>query len=205
MARLFRVVLFALALGAGLGLALRLGGAKPAPVPDPPAIVTAVREMARLETLEVRLWKKISFAPEPEAGASVWQDLAGWLRHSVNAPRGRAIVFADARIGLDLGRLDAGSLRVLDRAVYVVLPPLRTTVELRPGDTEVLGSNLDSAETAKLLQLAKEAFEREVEADRALSEKARASAERAIRGLLLGLGFTAVNFVAELPAGAPPS
>ena len=205
MRRLLALVLSALALGAGIGLALRLGGAKPAPVPDPPAVVTAVREMARLETLEVRLWKKISFAPEPAAGESVWQDLAGWLRHAVKAPRGRAIVFADARIGLDLGKLDTGALRVVDRVVYVVLPPLRTTVELRPGDTEVLGSNLDSAETAKLLQLAKEAFEREVEADRALSEKARTSAERAIRGLLLGLGFTAVHFVAELPAGAPPS
>jgi hypothetical protein len=88
--------------------------------------------------------------------------------------------------------------------VYVVLPPLRTTVEIRPGDTEVIGSNLDSAETARLLQLAKDAFEREVDADRALRERARGSAERAIRGLLLGLGFADVRFVDRLPA-APAS
>jgi len=205
MRRLLALVLVALALGAGLGLALRLGGDSPAPVPDPPAVVTAVRELARLETLEVRLWKKVSFAPEPQAGDTVWQDLAGWLRHTMRSPRGKAIVFADARIGLDLGKLGEGSLRVVDRAVYVVLPPLRTTVDLRPGDTEVLGSNLDSAETARLLQLAKEAFEREVQADRALAEKARTSAERAIRGLLLGLGFEAVYFVTELPRGGAPS
>jgi hypothetical protein len=203
--RLLLAAVFALALGAGLGVALRLGAPRPAPLPDPPSVVTAVREMARLETLEVRLWKKVSFAPEPEPAGSFWGDLRGWIRHTVNPPRGRAIVFADARVGLDLGRLDGSSLRVVGREVWVVLPPLRTTVELRPGDTEIIGSNLDSAETAKLLQLAKDAFEREVGADRALAERARGSAERAIRGLVLGLGFSAVRFVDVLPAGASPS
>jgi hypothetical protein len=91
---------------------------------------------------------------------------------------------------------------VQEREVYVVLPPLRAVVELRPGDTEIIGSNLDSAETAGLLDLAKTAFEREVEADRALRERARASAERQVRALLVTLGFAAVHFVEALP-GAP--
>jgi hypothetical protein len=197
--KLLLLAVAALALGLGLGLGLRLVGPRSPPLPDPPAVITAVREVARLETLEVRLWKKVSFAPEPAEAGSFWGDVSGWLRHAVSAPHGRAIVFADARIGLDLAQLDAGTLRVTGRTIELTLPPLRTTVELRPGETEVIGSNLDSAETAQLLQLAKEAFEREVEADRALRERARTSAERALRGLVLGLGFTEVRFVDGRP------
>jgi hypothetical protein len=111
-------------------------------------------------------------------------------------------VFADAHLGLDLARLDASSVRVRGREVWVVLPPIRATVELRPGETEVIGSNLDSAETARLLELAKDAFQREVGADRALQARARASAERQIRALLLTLGFAEVHFVEALPATA---
>ena len=199
MRRLIVLAVVALALGLGLGLGLRLAPGRPPPLPDPPAVITAVREVARLETLEVRLWKKVSFAPEPSESGSLWGDVAGWLARAVNAPRGRAIVFADARVGLDLGKLDARSLRVTGRTVEIALPPLHTTVELRPGETEIIGSNLDSAQTAQLLQLAKEAFEREVEADRALGERARTSAERAIRGLVLSLGFAEVRFVDGAP------
>ncbi len=88
------------------------------------------------------------------------------------------------------------------REVFLVLPPIRATVELRPGETEVIGSNLDSAETARLLELAKSAFEREVQADRALRDRARASAERQIRALLTTVGFAEVHFVETLP-GVP--
>ena len=199
MRRLLTLVLAALALGAGLGFGLRAGRRGPE-LPDPPAVAIRIREVARLETLDVALYKKIAFAPEPSTADSLWGDVAGWLRHTFRAPRGKAIVFADAHLGLDLAKLDASSVRVSGREVWVVLPPLRATVELRPGDTEVIGSNLDSAETARLLELAKVAFEREVEADRALRDRARASAERQIRALLATLGFADVHFVDALPA-----
>jgi hypothetical protein len=197
--RLLALVLLAFALGAGVAVGLRAGAFASAP-PDPPAVATRIREVARLETLDVTLYKKVTFEPEPTEAASVWGDVAGWLRHTFRAPRGKAIVFADAHLGLDLARLDASSVRVRGRSVWVVLPPIRAAVELRPGDTEVIGSNLDSAETARLLELAKVAFEREVEADRALQGRARASAERQLRALLTTLGFAEVQFVAELPA-----
>lgn len=200
MRRLLALLVLGLAVGLGLGLALRAFRRAPA-LPDPPAVVTQIREIARLETLEVTLYKKVSFAPEPSAADSVWGDLAGWMRHTFAAPRGKAIVFAIARLGLDLSRLDASSVKVQDREVFVVLPPLRTTVELKPEDTEVVGSNLDSAETARLFELAKVAFEREVAADALLRAKARASAERQVRALLLTLGFRAVHFVDVLPGG----
>ncbi len=204
MRRLLALVLLGLAVGGGLGLALRLGR-RASPLPDPPSVATQIREIARLETLEVALYKKISFAPEPSAADSLWGDVGGWLRHTFHAPNGKAIVFATARVGLDLSRLDASSVRVDDREVFVVLPPLRTVVELRPDETEIIGSNLDSAETARLFELAKVAFEREVEADPDLRAKARASAERQVRALLVTLGFAAVHFVDALPAARPAS
>src|SRR5512146_1234286 len=188
MRRVILLVLVALAGGLGLGLGLRLARRAPA-LPDPPAVVLRIREVARLETLDVALYKKVTFSPDPSPGDSLWQDVAGWLRHTFRTPRGKAIVFADAHLGLDLSKLDAGGVRVAGRDVWIVLPPIRASVELRPGETEVIGSNLDSAETARLLDLAKLAFEREVEADRALRERARASAERQIRALLATLGF----------------
>lgn len=200
MRRLLALLVLGLAVGLGLGLALRAFRRAPA-LPDPPAVATQIREIARLETLEVTLYKKVGFAPEPSPADSVWGDLAGWMRHTFATPRGKAIVFAIARIGLDLGKLDASAVKVQDREVWVALPPLRVNVELRPGDTEVIGSNLDSAETARLFELAKAAFEREVEADAALRDRARASAERQVRALLVTLGFSAVHFVDALPRG----
>jgi hypothetical protein len=195
--RLARLLLVALALGLGIGagalVAARLAPAR-RPLPDPPAVVERVREVARLETLHVSLYKKVSFAPEPTEAGGLWGDVAGWLRHTFRAPRGKAIVFADADLGLDLGKLDPGAIAVRGRAVELRLPPLRVEVALRPGETEIIGSNLDSAETARLFELARTAFEREVEADAALRERARRSAERAIRGLLLSLGFEEVRF-----------
>ncbi|HET9597932.1 MAG TPA: DUF4230 domain-containing protein [Anaeromyxobacteraceae bacterium] len=187
-----------LAAGAGLGLALRLVP-RPGSVPDPPAIVERIREVVRLEVLDVRLYKKVSFAPDPEPSGTAWGDLAGWLRYTFHAPHGKAIVFADAHLAVDLGRMDASRLEVRGRTAWVALPPVRVSIELRPGETEVIGSTLDSAQTARLFELAKDAFEREVSADAALRARARASAERAVRALLVQLGFTDVHVADELP------
>jgi len=198
MRRLFPLLAAGLAVGAGLGLALRLGASRP-PLPDPPSVALRVREVARLETLEVSLYKKVAYAPEPVPAGSFWGDVLGWARHALRPPQGRAIVFAEAHLGLDLGRIGPESLRVAGREVWVALPPLVATIELLPGETEIIGSNLDSAETARLLELARIAFEREVVADARLRERARGSAERALRGLLLGLGFSEVHFVDALP------
>src|SRR5512139_767781 len=173
MRRLLALLALGLALGVGLGLALRTFRRAP-DLPDPPSVVTQIREVARLETLEVALYKKVSFSPEPTAADSLWGDVGGWIRHTFHAPRGKAIVFATARLGLDLSKLDASSVSVQGREVFVVLPPLHAVVELRPDETEIIGSNLDSAETARLFELAKVAFEREVEADRGLRDRARA-------------------------------
>lgn len=201
MRRLAALAVLGLGVGTGAVLALRL--LRPAaPAVPVPAVVEKVRETARLETLEVSLYRKISFAPEPVPQGSVWGDLVAWAGRVVRPPRGRAIVFARARLGLDLGRLGPSSLAVEGREAWVALPPLEATVELLPGETEVVESNLDSAETAQLLELARVAFAREVEADPRLRERALRQAMRAIRELLLGLGFAEVHFVERLPGRA---
>ena len=169
------------------------------PLPDAPALVVKVREVARLQALDVSLYKKVVFAPDPRDTGSVWGDLLQWASWSLRPPRGRAIVFAEAHLAIDLARLDPSSLRVSGRRVEVVLPEVQVQVELKPAETEVIGSNLDSSQTAQLFELARSAFEKEVAADEKLKARARASAEQSLRALFVGLGFSEVEFVKELP------
>src|SRR6218665_3804595 len=173
-----------------------------APLPETPALVTRVREVARLETLSVSLYKKVEFSPEPRGTDSLWKDVINWASYSRNPPRGRAIVFADVHLGYDFGRMDDSTLRVQGTRVDVALPPLEVKVELKPADTEIIGSNLDSAQTTLLLEKAREAFEREVKGDARLRARARASAENTLRVLFLSLGFREVNVVDVLPPRA---
>ncbi|WP_225408796.1 DUF4230 domain-containing protein [Stigmatella hybrida] len=167
-------------------------------LPDSPSLVLQMREVARLETLDVSLYKKVTFSPEPKASDALWKDVVHWAAYSLRAPRGRAIVFADVHLGYEFQRIDASSLQVNGTQVEVVLPPLSVQVALRPGETEIIDSNLNSTETAQLLELARTAFEREARGDARLKERARQSAERSLRALFLSLGFTQVNFVEKL-------
>src|SRR5438105_6436387 len=188
--------LLAAALGAG---AVWHFAQRQKPLPAARALVVKVRQVARLQSLDVSLYKKVAFAPDPRETGSIWGDLAQWASYSLRPPRGRAIVFAEAHLALDLTKLDASSLRVSGRRVEVVLPKVEVQVELRPGEPEVIGSNLDSKQTAQLLELARTAFEREDSAHEKLKARARASAEQSLRALFAGLGFTEVAFVNELP------
>jgi hypothetical protein len=169
--------------------------------PAAPLVIERMREVARLETLEVEVYKKIAYAPEPVPTGALWSDVLAWARTSLFPSHGRAIVFGTLHLGLDLSRLDADHLRLQGDRVLVVLPPLVARAELKPAETEVIASNLDSAQTAQLLELARVAFEREALQSPVLREKALGSARRALTGLLLSLGFRRVDFVDRLPPG----
>ncbi len=192
--RTLLVAVLALALGAAATWAWSRRAAPPS-LPPAPLVVDRIREVARLETLDLQVYKKISYAPEPTPSGALWSDVLAWARSALFPSRGRAIVFGTVHLGVDLARLDARRVRIRGSRVEVALPPLQAQVELRPGETEIISSNLDSAETARLLELARGAFEREVMADPALQGRARGSAERALTGLLLSLGFREVVFV----------
>lgn len=199
MRRLLALVVFGVALGFGGVAAYRLFGAREPRVPDGPAVITQLREVAQLETLEVALYRKITFSPDPPASHGLWDDVVNWARYAMRTPQGRAIVFAVARVGVDLDQLGPQNVRLHGRTAYLKVPPMRVTVELKPGETEIIGSNLDSKETAQLFDLAKQAFERETAQDTRLMDRARQSTQRAIRALLLTVGFTQVHFVDTLP------
>ncbi len=170
-------------------------------IPETPAVLMQIREVARLETLEVSLYKKITFTPDPPAPGTLWDDVNNWVRFTLRSPRGKAIVFANARLGIDLKKFETNSVEIQGRVAFVVLPPIMVTIELKPNEIEIIGSNLDSKETAQLFDLAKNAFEHEVSADVQLIERAHRASERAIKALLFTLGFTDVHFVDVLPAG----
>ncbi|HEY2031823.1 MAG TPA: DUF4230 domain-containing protein [Myxococcales bacterium] len=186
----------------GAAIAWRIARPK-AELPDERALVMRVREVARLQSLDVTLYKKVDFAPDPRVQDSIWASVSQWATYAVRPPRGRAIVFAQAHLAVDLRKLDAGALRVSGRSVQVVLPKLETQVELLPSETEVIGSNLDTAQTAELFDKARTAFALQVASDIGLQERARQSAQSTLRSLFLGLGFTQVDFVPRLaPATA---
>lgn len=200
-----RTLAFGLAAGgiasvaAVIALVALIHPARRAPLPDPPALIERIREVARLESLDVAVYKKVAFQPDPTPADSLIGEVARWATYSINPPEGKAIVFADAHLGLDLSRLDADSIRVSGDTVTMALPPLTTSIEIRPGETEVVRSNLDSANTAALLDKARFEIKADVERDAALHAKAEAAAERAIRALFLAAGFHRVDFVGALP------
>lgn len=192
--------MFAIAVAGLIGyLFLRTKPPKPA---EAAALIVQIREVARLETLEVSLYKKISFEPEPPASSTLWADVLSWARFAVHPPRGKAIVFADVRLGFDLTRFDESTVSLHGERAEVVLPPLEATVDLKPAETEVIGSNLDSSQTSELFALARVAFQREALGDRRLRDRARASAQRSIRALLFSLGFREVAFPEALAASS---
>jgi hypothetical protein len=188
----------------GMGVAAYLLRFRNDAVPDPPAVVEKIREVAKLETLQVTTYKTVTFKPDPQATGSLAGDLLSWAKYSLLPKEGKAIVFADLSAGLDLERLTPDKLRVQGDSIQVVLPPIQTRVELRPADTLVVGSNLNSEQTMQLLDLAKRIFESEVDRDPALYEKARQSSERAIRALLITLGFREIIFVPSMSATVKP-
>jgi hypothetical protein len=190
-------------LGAAFGALLMWGVHRPSTPPSPPTplVIERMREVARLETLDIEVYKKVAYAPEPMPTGALWSDVLAWARQALLPSRGKAIVFGTVHLGLDLSKLDGHHLRVTGQRVEVVLPPLQARAELKPGETEVIASNLDSRQTAQLLQLAREAFEAEALASPELRQKALGSAQRALTGLLLSLGFREVVFVDSLPGG----
>ncbi len=168
--------------------------AREKPPPDPQALIAQMREVARLETLDVSLYKKVSFAPDPIEQKTFWGDMIEFAKFTIKDPHGRAIVFADAHLSIDLNELTEKSLHIEGDAIEVKLPPIKAQIELKPGETEVIGSNLDSAQTAMLFDKAKSAFQQQVMNDPELKKRARASAERSLKALLIELGFKSVTF-----------
>jgi hypothetical protein len=159
-----------------------------------PIYIDALRDAAKLEGLEVEMHQLVTFEPDPPVPQTFGQTLAAWAKDIVDHEKGQALVFATARYMVDLGRLDDSSVEVRDRTVFVRLPPVAVTIDLKPEETVVLRSNLSPGGETALLASAKLKLESEARSNARLTARAQVSAERAIRDLILRLGYFAVNF-----------
>ncbi len=199
-----RMKLFAsLLVGLGMGLGITVGTLealrpnKPAPPPeDMRPVVERLREIARLETLEVSVYRKVRFEPAIPKSEGALGDVANWARQTLAPRKGRAVVFADALLSVDLRRVDA---RATGNRVVVVIPDVLTRVILKPAETEILESNLRPDEHQAMLSEALDTLQREVSQDRALRARAKRSAQRALEDFLKGAGYQEVVFVDALP------
>jgi hypothetical protein len=154
--------------------------------PAPPALIERIREISRLEVLEVTVHRKTAYVPPPEPHATVLADVVAYARETVAPRRGKAIVFADARFFLDLRK---SNIRVEGEHVDVTLPKLELESSLLPAETEIISSNLDSAQTAQLLDEAESQLRAAVASDAALRRRADEAAVRTVGGLVAALGF----------------
>lgn len=169
---------------------------------DAPALLEKIREVARLQTLDVTVSKIVRYEPDPPEASSTVGAVLNWARWSWRQPEGEALVFATGHLGFDLRQLDVRALRFEADTVELALPPLQVSVELDADRTRILKSNLASQETTELFAKGRRALAAEIKGDRALRERARKSGETAIRALLLRVGFKKVSFVEE---AAPPA
>jgi len=190
--------LVALAVGvyAGLSLSVLSTAPRPPSLPDGVALVERVREVARLEALDVELRKQVSWRPDPVASGSMAVDLIRWASDAVRPVEGTMWVAATAHVGIDLSRLDAARITVRERTAWIDLPALVTTVSLEPASTHAIRSNLGPDQTMALLDKARSHLTFEVERDVRTQARARVSVERALRGLLLPMGFDSIEFAA---------
>lgn len=161
---------------------------------EPPAVVDRIRDVQRLEVLEVTVHQKLTFAPDPKPEPTLLAGVLAYARETVAPRRGRAIVFAEARFFIDLRRLKSDQVVVNGDEVTLTLPEPEVETSLLPAETEIIASNLDSAETAQLLDDAQRRLRGTVAADAKLRQRAREAAARTMTGLLKGFGFRRVNF-----------
>ncbi len=190
--RLLKLVpwLFAVAAVAVAGALLRVERLAAA---EPPAVIERIRDVQRLEVLEVTVHKKVTFAPDPKPEPTLLAGVWAYARETVAPRRGKALVFANARFFVDLRRLKPEQVQVRGDAVTIELPEPEVEANVLPGETEIIASNLDSEGTAALLETAELELKASVQHDAKLRTRARDAAARTLTGLLKGLGFRKVT------------
>ena len=160
-----------------------------------PTVVDRLRAVARLQVLDASVTRTVRLLPEPVEQRTLTASLAQWARYAVAPPSGTAVVAAEAHFSIDLSHFDERSVWADGDTVQVVLPEPELSVELSPGATQVLVSNLDSEQTNALLAKAKDEFVASLARDPKLLEEARESGRRGLTVLIQTLGFKQVRFV----------
>lgn len=169
--------------------------------PEPGAIVERVKAVARLQTLEVHMSTTVTHEPDPKLAPTFTGQVLSWVAYHLRPKKGRALVSGVARLSLDLSQLDARAFRFQKDRVTLVLPEVQTSVELDLGRSEIIASNLDSAETAELFEKGRRLLAMQAENNESLQQQARTSAESALRSFLTQAGFREVVFVESFSVG----
>lgn len=163
--------------------------------PEPGALVEQVKEIARLQTLEVRLTTAVEHVPDPKLASTFTGQLLSWVTYNLRPKKGRALVSGVARLSFDFSQLDASAFRFDKKRVTLMLPPMRTTVDVDLERTQIIASNLNSARTSELFEKGRRSLQMQVEQNQTLQNQARQSARNALQALLTGAGFDEVVFV----------
>lgn len=163
--------------------------------PEPGALVEQVKEVARLQTLEVRLATAVEHVPDPKLAPTFTGQVLSWAAYNLRAKKGRALVSGVARVSLDLSELDASAFHFDNDRVILVMPPMTTSVDIDLDRTEIVASNLNSSDTAELFEKGRRSLTMQVERNETLQQQARTAAQNALQKLLLSAGFREVVFV----------
>lgn len=168
-----------------------LRGSEATRVRPQPAVVTAVREMSRLETTTFHIERVIDLSEEQ---SRLW----GF----VNAKDAILLVAAaDVRAGVDLGKLRAEDVRAdpAARSVRLTLPApeiLTTTLDgdrtyVHSRSTDVLAVRREDLETRARQEAT--ATLREAAVAAGILEKARGGAQKAVEALLRSCGYETIE------------
>ncbi|HEX3771639.1 MAG TPA: DUF4230 domain-containing protein [Polyangiaceae bacterium] len=181
-------------LGAGFVLALAVaffagrGGTPPSPTAGPPpAVVLAVRDLARLDATSFHIEKVIEVS---DAQSRLWG-----LVQAKDAVL--LVAVGDVVAGVDLGKLKDGDVAV-DAATHAVtlhLPPAdiaSTTLDERATHVYARTTDLLAARNERLegeARLRAEDAMRRAALDAGILDRAQASAEQTLRALLKSMGY----------------
>lgn len=173
--------------------------------PDQAAVLRQVRQVARLTLLEVNLYRKIVFQPDPPAPDGMLHALWLFAANHLRTQSGKVIVFAQGSVGIDVSQLAIDGLHLSeDGSAEVALPPLWYELRILPGETEVIASNLTSEQTAALLAEAEKVMLHQLQTDTHLQQKANQAAQQWFSSWLARMGYTQVRFVATSSSAPAP-
>jgi hypothetical protein len=157
----------------------------PTIVADPVTIIKQVRSLSRLETSSFTIEKVITADSGEGPFGFLFQDKLLLVAH------GEVIA------GVDLGRMDDGSVKVVGTSVFVTLPASEVFVAyVYDRQTGVLGQQKDLETLAR--QKAQQAI-LQAAIDGGILNLAQDNADQVVKKLLEALGFTDINFVHGTP------
>lgn len=169
----------------------------PTIIPDPITIVTQVRSLARLETIQYTVEKVITAEMRQDIFAPLFGD--------------RLILIAHGNViaGIDMMKMAPDDLWMEDDVLYVRLPAAEIFISTLDNDASYIydrETGLLTKGEVNLETLARQTAEDEIEKaalEDGILEQAQVNAEVYIQRFLYSLGFSNISFVSPEPETTP--